>query len=177
MLAGCITFVAVLSSTGTNTPSTDDPAPRENPGTQTTTATGTSEVDIPGVGDEVTAGDFAYTVTDHTTATEVTGSFDTFIADGRYVIVHITATNNGTEPDYFENHGITLYDTGGRQFDHDSDATIALDEGPSLGKMNPGETGEFTVAFDLPDDSDPERITVTNDLWSDEPEPAPIALN
>lgn len=91
----------------------------------------------------------------------------TYSAGGRYVAVSITAENIGSEPTYFENTAQKLYDAEGRRFGHDTDATIALDEVPTLGELNPGQSGDFTVVFDIPDDAEFDHIEVSDDMFGD----------
>src|SRR5690606_25591614 len=95
--------------------------------------------DMPGLDERVEVGGLAITVTGvEDGVTEASGALGADSAEGQYVVVPGTAENVGTEPTYPENNGQKLYDAEGRQFGHDTDATIALDEGPMLGEHNPG---------------------------------------
>lgn len=122
--------------------------------------------DLPGLNERVEVGDLAITVTGVeggiTEASDVLGDYT---ADGQYVAVSITAENTGSEPTYFESNGQKLYDADSRQFGHDTDATIAMDEGPFLGELNPGQSGDFTVVFDIPADAEFDHIEVSDDLF------------
>ncbi|MGW5876468.1 DUF4352 domain-containing protein [Nocardiopsis terrae] len=127
-----------------------------------------ADEDLAGIGDRVEVGDLAFTVTGvEDGLTEASGALDTYTAEGQYVAVSVTAENIGNEPTYFENTAQKLYDAEGREFGHDSDATIALDEGPMLGELNPAQSGDFTVVFDIPADAEVDRIEVSDDMFGD----------
>lgn len=124
------------------------------------------EEDLPGIGDPVESGDFEFTLTEHDTAESAEGSRDTFTPQGEYVVLTLTVTNQANQPEFTEPGGIKLYDEGGREYNYDSDATIALSDGVHE-QLNPDESGEFTMVYDLPDDADPAFITVASDRFSD----------
>ncbi|GHC69823.1 hypothetical protein GCM10007079_00720 [Nocardiopsis terrae] len=127
-----------------------------------------ADEDLAGIGDRVEVGGLAFTVTGvEDGLTEASGALDTYTAEGQYVAVSVTVENTGNEPTYFENTAQKLYDAEGREFGHDSDATIALDEGPMLGELNPAQSGDFTVVFDIPADAEVDRIEVSDDMFED----------
>lgn len=122
--------------------------------------------DLPGLNERIEVGDLAVTVTGvEDGVTEASGVLGDYTADGQYVVVSVTAENIGNEPTYFENNGQKLYDADDRQFGHDTDATIAMDDGPMLGELNPGQSADFTVVFDIPADAEFDHIEVSDDLF------------
>lgn len=124
--------------------------------------------DMYGLNERIEVGDLAFTVTGvEGGIAEASDILGTYTADGQYVAVSITAENIGNEPTYFENTGQKLYDAEGRQFGHDTDATIAMDDGPMLGELNPGQSGDFTVVFDIPADAEFDHIEVGDSLFGD----------
>lgn len=119
-----------------------------------------------GLNDTVEHNDLAFTVTGYEDGlTSASGSLGNFTPDGQYVAVYITAENVGSAGVYFESHGVQLYDTEDREFSHDSDATIAMDDGPFLGELNPAQSGDFTVVFDIPEDAEAQHVTVSGDMF------------
>ncbi|GAA1089672.1 DUF4352 domain-containing protein [Nocardiopsis metallicus] len=124
--------------------------------------------DMYGLNERVELGDLAFTVTGvEGGIAETSDILGDYTAEGQYVAVSITAENIGTEPTYFENTGQKLYDAEGRQFGHDTDATIAMDDGPMLGELNPGQSGDFTVVFDIPADAEFDHIELGDSLFGD----------
>ncbi|WP_017583098.1 DUF4352 domain-containing protein [Nocardiopsis valliformis] len=124
--------------------------------------------DMAGLNERIELGDLAFTVTGvEGGIAEASSVLDDYTADGQYVAVSITAENIGNEPTYFENNGQKLYDTEGRQFGHDTEATIAMDDGPMMGELNPGQSGDFTVVFDIPADAEFDHIELGDSLFGD----------
>lgn len=158
--------VMALSSGGDDSTGDDSVAADTEDGAGEETTEDAPDEDLVGLNERVEVGDMAFTVTGvEGGLTEASGALGTFSAGGQYVSVSITAENIGSEPTYFENNAQELYDTEGRQFGHDTDATIALDDGPMMGELNPGQSGDFTVVFDLPADAEFDHIEVSDDMF------------
>ncbi len=130
-------------------PTTEAPAVDEQP-----TAEPPAE-QAAAIGTPVRDGKFEFTITQVETGvarigTDVLGQD----AQGQYVLLHVTVTNIGTEAQYFDGTSQKLLDSAGRTFSADTSAAIYLDESNSLlNQINPGNTVEGIVVFDVPADA------------------------
>lgn len=122
----------------------------------------------PGVGTAVRDGKFEFTVTSVETGVATVG--DEFLnqqAQGQYVLVHMTVTNIGTEAQMFDGSSQELTDTAGRTHSADSSAAIYLGDANSfLTDINPGNSVEGTVVFDVPADAVPASIDLHDSMFS-----------
>ncbi|MFL6053036.1 MAG: DUF4352 domain-containing protein [Actinoallomurus sp.] len=73
-------------------------------------------------------------------------------AQGQFILVYVTAVNIGDEARTFDSGSQKLTDAGGRQFDADTQAIIALgDESKAfLEDINPGNGVHGILVFDVP---------------------------
>ncbi|HXV92857.1 MAG TPA: DUF4190 domain-containing protein [Pseudonocardia sp.] len=118
--------------------------------------------DGPGaIGDEVGDGSFAFTVTDVEWNLQSLGAGPTeSVAQGSYVLVHVTVTNVGGQAVSFSEVGQTLLDARGRTFDPEP-AVAALsipDNERILAPIAPGASVDGTLVFDVPDGLTPAAI-------------------
>ncbi|AGZ50711.1 DUF4352 domain-containing protein [Mycobacterium kansasii] len=98
---------------------------------------------MPGIGQEVRDGKFAFTVTGVTRASSV----GTTQARGEFVIVAMTVKNTGDQPqDYFSSNQ-KLFDTAGREFAADP---MAIAKDSMVVNLNPGFDLNVKVPFDVP---------------------------
>ena len=107
------------------------------------------------IGTAVRDGKLEFTVTRVETGVARIGN-DMFGQDaqGQFVLLHLTVTNIGTEAQYFDGSSQKLHDSADRTFSADSGAAIYLDESNSfLNQINPGNTVEGIVVFDVPADA------------------------
>ena len=125
---------------------------------------------LPGIGEATTAGDLAVTVTGIETGLTQVGS-DMFgaQAQGQYVLMHVTITNVGNESATFWESDATLVDDQGRVHDTSSDSIYLEGEtGWLLTEINPGNTAEGTLLFDIPADAVPDLARFSPGLFSDD---------
>jgi hypothetical protein len=120
-----------------------------------------------GVGQPVRDGNFEFVVTgvDRTpvvTDTEFPDLQKT--AEGEYLLVKMTVTNVGTEPQTFFASFNTLSD-GNSHFRSDDEAWIYL--GNTLADLNPGDSIDTAVVFDVPVGTDPESIELHDGPFSE----------
>lgn len=101
-----------------------------------------------GIGDTVEDGDFAFTVTDVTTASTIGGALGED-AQGRFVIVHVTVKNNGNAAEMFDASNQTLFDGKGREFTT-AEAQLSLESDAFLQDVNPGNSVKGKLVFDMP---------------------------
>jgi len=123
---------------------------------------------LPGVGDAVRDGKFEFTVTKVETGVESVG--DEFLsqeAQGQYVLVHMTVENIGDEAQMFDGSNQELTDTEGRTHQSDGSAAIYLGDANSfLTDINPGNSVEGTVVFDIPADATPASLALHDSFFS-----------
>lgn len=85
-------------------------------------------------------------------------------AAGEYVFVNMKVTNVGTEPQTFFASFNTLSD-GTTEFTSDDEAWIYL--GNTLADLNPGDSIDTAVVFDVPVGTDPESIELHDGPFSE----------
>jgi hypothetical protein len=120
-----------------------------------------------GVGQPVRDGNFEFVVTGFDRAPAVTDSeFPNLqkTAVGEYLLVKMKVTNVGTEPQTFFASFNTLSD-GTTEFKSDDEAWIYL--GNTLADLNPGDSIDTAVVFDVPVGTDPESIELHDGPFSD----------
>ena len=122
---------------------------------------------VPTAGQEVRDGDFSFVVTGVERAEAVTDpEFPELqkVAAGEYVIVRMTVTNIGSEPRTFFASFHTLSD-GTTTYESDDEAWIYL--GNTLADLNPGDSVETAVVFDVPAGTQPESVELHAGPYSD----------
>jgi hypothetical protein len=169
-LAICILYAAIFSAALSSAPSagpratTADTAP-----VPYIPAEPAAPVASAGIGAEVQDGSFAFTVTDVETGVQALG--DSFLrteAQGMYVLVHVTVRNIGTESETFMGANQTLLDTQGREFTTDSSAALmnVPDSESFFTPINPGNTVEGVLVFDVPEGLSPAAIELHESMFS-----------
>lgn len=73
-------------------------------------------------------------------------------AQGTFVVFTIRVSNIGQGPQYFSAQNQKLIDTDGRQYSASADADLNLNKIAALGLINPGNSVEVEVAFDVQPD-------------------------
>ena len=115
---------------------------------------------MPGIGQEVRDGKFAFTVTNVSRAPTVGATQ----ARGEFVIVAMNVKNTGDQPqDYFSSNQ-KLFDTAGRQFAADS---MAISKDSMVVNLNPGFDLNVKVPFDVPVGTTLATIEVHDSAFSD----------
>lgn len=139
-----------------------EPAPAEEPPAEE------PEQSAPGVGTAVRDGKFEFTVTSVETGVATVG--DEYLneqAQGQFVLVHMTVTNIGDAAQMFDGSSQKLVDTAGREHSADTSAAIYLGDANSfLTDINPGNSVEGTVVFDIPADAVPATLTLHDSFFS-----------
>ncbi|RDH76980.1 DUF4352 domain-containing protein [Mycolicibacterium moriokaense] len=112
----------------------------------------------PGVGQPVRDGNFEFVVSGIERAPAVADAgFPELqkVAQGEFVLVKMTVTNVGSAPQTFFASFNTLSD-GTTEFSSDDEAWIYL--GNTLADLNPGDSIDTAVVFDVPVGTDPQSI-------------------
>lgn len=105
----------------------------------------------PGLNTPVRDGKFEFTVTGVQLGVPSVGQdFLTETAQGEYILVTLTVRNIGDQAQGFATSAQKLLDGQGRQFSVDDMATVVLDQNVAYAQINPGNSIEATVAFDVP---------------------------
>ncbi|NKY44284.1 DUF4352 domain-containing protein [Nocardia cerradoensis] len=140
----------------------------------TTTAAGNAagpatKAPPPGINTPVRDGKFEFVVTDVQTGIKEVGDNPYLhrTAQGAYTIVTMTVLNTSKVPYGFSPGNQDLYDTQDRKFSNDTAAAINLEADTSMyANINPGNTITAKVVFDLPADSQPDRIVLHDSMFS-----------
>lgn len=83
--------------------------------------------------------------------TTVGGEYANQTAQGEYCLVRMSVTNIGDEAQYFFGDNQKARNDAGQEFSSDSSAAIYLENSDSwMSEINPGNTVEATVVFDVP---------------------------
>lgn len=143
----------------------DDAAPEDADGAAAEPADAPAEA---GIGDPVRDGRFEFTVTEvETGVAEVGDEFLSEEAQGQFVLVHMTVSNIGDEAQMLHGDNQTLLDTEGREHSANTSAAIYLDGAETfLNDINPGNSVDATVVFDIPADAEPAAIELHDSMFS-----------
>lgn len=129
----------------------------------------------PGVGDTVRVGDFDVTVTE--VEPGLTSIGEDFLAEepqGQFVVVRASVTNTGDSAEYFLDGEQQLIDAQDRQHSTSSSAFLMDEESLWLTEINPGNTVEGALLYDIPADASPVALDVSAGLFTD---PVRISLD
>ena len=78
---------------------------------------------------------------------------------GQFCLVTMKVKNIGGEPQRFDGDNQALFDTKGREFSADTEASIYLEDSYTfLTEINPGNTLKGTVVFDIPKKAKPDYL-------------------
>ncbi|MEB4616522.1 DUF4352 domain-containing protein [Leucobacter sp. M11] len=138
-------------------------APAEEPATEEAAA------ELPGIGDTVTSGKLEVTVVSlEEVGTTVGGQYLQETAQGRYVRIEAKVANSGTDPKLFTISSFTIRDAEGRSFNADTMATITEDPEANTWatEINPGNSVQGGVLFDLPEGAVPTTLEVSGGVFS-----------
>lgn len=127
------------------------------------------ETKIAKIGDSVSAGDFTFTVTGFECGLDFVGDKDFGEkAQGHYCLLDLSAQNTGKEAVTLLGFDQKVLDAEGREFSTDDMAAIYVSEGnPLAEEINPGNTVEGTLVFDVPADVTPETAVLSGGLFDD----------
>lgn len=127
-----------------------------------------AEPAAPGIGTPARDGKFEFTVTSVEADVARVGD-DLFGKDaqGQFTLVHVTVTNIGDEAQYFDGSSQKLVDAQGRTHSADGSAAIYLGDAESfLNQINPGNTVQGTVVFDIPANATPASLELHDSPFS-----------
>jgi hypothetical protein len=123
----------------------------------------------PGIGQSAVDGAFSFTVKTVECGIESVGN-DTFgeEAQGQFCLISLSIENIGDEAQTMFADNQKLFDTEGREFSADTGSMIYLENGADawLSEINPGNTLEGQILFDIPKDATLDYITLSESLFS-----------
>jgi hypothetical protein len=120
------------------------------------------------IGTPVRDGKFEFTVSKITCGRERIGTADIGkSAQGQFCLVRVKVENIGNESQLLDGSSQYLYGEGGQRYSADSEAAIYLDNAKTfLEQINPGNTVNGTLVFDVPKNAKPARIELHDSSFS-----------
>lgn len=120
------------------------------------------------VGAGVRDGKFEFTVTRVEAGVKRVGpDFMAQKAQGQFVLVHLSVTNIGDEPQTLVDSEQKVRDAAGRQFSSDSVAAMLMDGNDVFfNQINPGNTVKGVLVYDMPKGAKPTSIELHDSMFS-----------
>jgi hypothetical protein len=121
-----------------------------------------------GIGQPAADGDFSFVVGGvDCSQTQIGNQYFNTTAQGQFCIVSVAVTNIGDSPASFFGENATLLNGQGQEFSADTEAAIYLDESGSIyEEINPGNTLNSQVVFDVPAGTVPAAIELHDSMLS-----------
>jgi hypothetical protein len=160
-----LTGVAIVGSAVSGGGSADETAPAAGGGAS---AEVVDEAAAYGIGDAAADGKFSFVVNGvDCGTTEIGNEYLNTTAQGQFCIVDVTITNVGDEPQSFFGDNAKLFNEAGQEFSADGEAAIYLENSESLyAEINPGNSLDSRVVFDVPADMTPTSIELHDSAFS-----------
>lgn len=95
-----------------------------------------------------------------------TNEYLTEKAQGHFVLVRMTVRNIGDREQSFTTSAQKMVDAQGRQYSVDDMATFTLDQGVPFEQINPGNSVDATIVFDVPAGTVPAVLEVHDSVFS-----------
>lgn len=169
IVLGVIVALGVISRLGAGSDTADTSTATSGSVTAGSAQQAASAEPEAGIGAEVRDGDFAFVVTGVEPGVKQLGkgAWSTQ-AQGEFVLVRVTVTNIGTESTMFSGGNQKLLDAQGREFEADSGSAVMYvpDSESFLNKINPGNSVNATVVFDVPAGLAPTAIELHDSMFS-----------
>lgn len=120
-----------------------------------TGSTASTAATMPKIGQPANDGKFQFTVTAIKCGQPSVSSPDGYItktAQGQYCILNVTANNIGDQSQTLDSTSQYLYDSSNKKYSSDSEATIDISptDNTFFNPINPGNTVNGTIVFDIP---------------------------
>ena len=122
----------------------------------------------PGIGQPAADGKFSFVVSGvDCSATELGDQYFGTKAQGQFCIVSVAVTNVGNKAQSFLGDNASLFNAQGQEFSADNEAAIYLEDSSSLYEdVNPGNTLNSKVVFDVPAGTTPTEIELHDSAFS-----------
>lgn len=168
-----VVAIAAMASAGGGDEGTDPTvasASGSESGTESvdTKDSGSTET-APGLNDAVRDGKFEFTVKKVDCGkTKIGSSMLGTKAQGQFCLVSVKVENIGDEAQSMFGDNQLMFDQEGREFSADTEAAIYLDNAQTLWEeINPGNSINGVVVFDVPKNAVPESIELHDSMFSD----------
>ncbi|MFC8530269.1 DUF4352 domain-containing protein [Nocardia sp. NPDC057227] len=167
LCGGCFGIVGLSSNSADEDKSTatfNSAAPGAEPAA---VAPETAAPQVASAGATVRDGKFEFRVTGVDAPVKTVGSnpYLKETAQGEFVQVHLVVTNIGDRAQTYFGSNQHLIDTQGRRFDNDTSAEINVNE-EIITEINPGNSVNVTVVFDVPAGSVPATLELHDSAFS-----------
>jgi hypothetical protein len=122
----------------------------------------------PGIGQPAADGDFNFVVSGvDCSLTEIGNQYLATEAQGQFCVVSVAVTNTGDSAGTFFGDNAKLFNADGQEFAADNEAAIYLEDSASLlEEINPGNTLNAKVVFDVPAGTVPTAIELHDSAFS-----------
>lgn len=122
----------------------------------------------PGIGQPAADGKFSFVVSGvDCSLTEIGNQYLNTKAQGQFCIVSVAVTNIGDKPQSFFGDNASLFNAQGQEFSADTEASIYLEDSSSIYEdVNPGNTLNSKVVFDVPAGTTPSSIELHDSAFS-----------
>lgn len=155
-----VLIIAIVALSGGN-----DEKPKVTPGNGGGDGNGTT---VANVGDNVSLKGTSYKVTKVSTAKALGGEFTRVQADGTFVLVYLTLTNEKDEPKTILEDAVRLVGGNGSEYTVDTDTLGAIDNGlVLLETIQPGLAKKVVAVYDVPPGAVSGSKLQVKDLFSD----------
>ena len=136
--------------------------------TRAETATTEAKNEAPGLGTPVRDGKFEFTVNKVDCGKKRIGTADFGTsAQGQFCLVSVKVENIGKEAQTLDGSSQYLFGSGGQKFDADTEAAIYLDDAKTfLEEINPGNSVDGVVVFDIPKSATPTKLELHDSPFS-----------
>jgi hypothetical protein len=123
---------------------------------------------MPGIGQPAADGDFSFVVSGvDCSLTQIGDQYFNTTAQGQFCVVDMAVTNIGDSPGSFFGDNAKLFNAEGQEFSADTEAAIYLADADSLfEEINPGNTLNSKVVFDVPAGTTPAAIELHDSAFS-----------
>lgn len=129
---------------------------------------GGGAADVAKVGDKLTLKGTTYQVTAVKTAKRVGGQYLGTKANGVFVLIDLSLTNQEKEPATISESQIKLIGGNGNEYSQSTDAQFSIDDAfVILEELQPGVTQKGTLVYDVPKAALNGAVLQVEDFWSD----------
>jgi Domain of unknown function (DUF4352) len=169
VLALVVIFGALVGDPPAEEPTGAQPEATQPPQPEATQPPATEPVsEAPGIGNSVRDGKFEFTVRKIECGKSRIGdaNFGT-TAQGQFCFVYLKVENIGKEAQLLDGSNQYMFGEGGQRYDADTEAAIYLDDAQTfLEEINPGNSVNGIVAFDIPKSAKPTRLELHDSAFS-----------
>jgi len=170
IVGGIVAFLIVISAVSGHGSDSNKSEPSNTGSGGTSVAAKPSKGALAGMNTPVRDGKFEFVVTKVEPGLTEIGDNPYLArkAQGQFVIVSMSVKNIGDKPQDFSPSAQKLFDGEGRSFQSDANAQIALggSDIPLYGNINPGNSVEVKVVYDMPQGAVPTTIELHDSMFS-----------